>query len=360
MNARDEWLRRQLLPPKRGASIVDVIRRAGWIVTAGGTGPYLSLRARIPKFHRRDLDAAAFKAFDVLELPSVRDTTMLVPREDAAIALAAGRRAFAERLKKLKIAKKDLGAIADRIMKILDGGAVRTTDAFRREIPAKYLKNVGYTSTLPLALRMLQCEGRVMRVPEEYQLDAKTHLYRAGPPDVKIGEVPADLDGALYERFVEWASPTTAEEFAVWAGITKTSARKASGGQPPPAVRTAEGGSPPLFLPFRDNYFALHRGLSNFTDREVTLLDFNNKPAPIAKLESLHHNAIVSDGELVGIWEYDRGEERVVHRTFAKMDVSRVAAETERFIREELGDHRFYALDHTGGRDFRLQFVKTT
>jgi hypothetical protein len=359
VSARDEWLARQLLPPERGVTIADVIRRAGWMHTAGGTGPYLSLRARIPKLPRRAVDIAACKTFDVIEVPAVRDSTMLVPREDVAIALAAGRRSFDDRLKKLKVTRKDLDPLVKRIAKILDGGAVRSVDALRRELPAKYIRNVGYTSTLPLALRLLQCEGTVMRLPEELQLDGKTHFYRAWPSDVEIGAEPDDLDRALFERFAPWASPTTVDEFATWAGITKTAAKKVV--TPRPAMR-GEGGRRPgeglFLLPFRDNYFALHRGLSNYTSANVTLLDFSNKPAPIAKLESLHHNAIVKDGELIGIWEYDRSEERIVHRTFSRADVKAAVAETERFIRDELGDHKFYALDHTGGRAGRLQFAQ--
>jgi hypothetical protein len=358
VSARDEWLARQLLPPERGVTIADVIRRAGWMHSAGGTGAYLSLRARIPKLRRRDVDIAACKSFEILEVPAVRDSTMLVPREDVAIALAAGRRSFDERLKKLKVTRKDLDPLVTRIAKILEGGGVRSVDALRRELPAKHIHNVGYTSTLPLALRLLQCEGTVMRLPEELQLNGKTHFYRAWPSDVEIGAAREDLDRALFERFAEWASPTTVDEFATWAGITKTGAKKVvGGGQPPSAVHGSGEGL--FLLPFRDNYFALHRGVSNYTSANVTLLDFSNKPAPIAKLESLHHNAIVKDGELIGIWEYDKLEERIVHRVFSRADVKAAVADTERFVREELGDHKFYALDHTGGRTLRLQFVKT-
>ena len=49
-----------------------------------------------------------------------------------------------------------------------------------------------------------------------------------------------------------------------------------------------------LLLPFRDNYFQLHRGLTIFA-KDVELLDMSNKRAPIERLASLHHNAIVVD-----------------------------------------------------------------
>src|SRR6266513_294080 len=56
--SRGEWLARQLLPPASALSIHDVVARAGWLHTAGGTGPYLSLLARIPGLKRQQVDEA--------------------------------------------------------------------------------------------------------------------------------------------------------------------------------------------------------------------------------------------------------------------------------------------------------------
>lgn|GEM_PF-6313539 len=100
-----QWFERQLLPPRHGISIADVVDKAGWIPSAGGTGPYLSIRARIPRINRQDVDDAIFERIEILQLPSVRDTAFLVPRADAGIALAAGRRSYAERLRKLSSAE---------------------------------------------------------------------------------------------------------------------------------------------------------------------------------------------------------------------------------------------------------------
>lgn len=344
MSDRDQWLARQLLPPQRGVTIHDVLLRAGWMHSAGGTGPYLAIRARIPGTPRREVDAAAFKRFEILEVPAVRDSVMIVPREDAAVALAAGRRSFGDRLRKLEkscgVTRKELDTLSDRILKIL-GDGVRTPDGLRAELPPKYIrdlgavgKQLGLGTTLPVALRILQSEGAVIRLPEELQLNGKRHSYRLWPDKVRVGDPPADLDRALAERFAAWASPATAEGFAEWAGIGKTAARKVF--QPAGPI-AAHGGRGTFFLPFRDNYFGLH-----------------------VELDSPHHNTIMRDGELAGIWEYDVEEQRVVSKTFARIDVTDVAAETERFIQDELGDHKFYALDHTKGRAERLQSVKTT
>jgi hypothetical protein len=53
-----QWMERQLLPPRDGVSIADVVAKAGWIPSAGGTGPYLAIRARVPSATRQDVDDA--------------------------------------------------------------------------------------------------------------------------------------------------------------------------------------------------------------------------------------------------------------------------------------------------------------
>ena len=338
---RGEWFDRQFLRGK--LTVPDVIRRTGWLHTAGGTGPYLSLRARIPNLTRQHVDDLVYRKLEVLELPCVRESTMLVPPEDAAVALAAGRRAMMTRLKKLAVDAEQVDALADRIIKTLADGT-RSADQLRSEIPPKLItdlgeagKKLGFGSTLPLALRLLQAQGRVIRLGEEMRLDAKRYFYRRWPASVTLSYEPDDLDGELAKRFLSWAAPATAGDFAFFAGIGKTAAKKAlSGGQAIVAVRSTARGV--MLLPFRDNYFELHR-------------DWDE----IAR----HHNTIVADGELRGIWEYDPGAEKILWRTFQKTrGVEAAVAETETFIREELGDHKFYAFDQGRTRDARLTLIR--
>src|SRR4051794_5292100 len=109
----EEWLARQLLPPRRGVSVADVVRDAGWIHTAGGTGVHLSLRARTKQLLR--------DASDVFEVPAVRDSMMLVHVDDVSLALAAGRRAFADRFKKLDVDAHEIDRTAERIAAFIGG-----------------------------------------------------------------------------------------------------------------------------------------------------------------------------------------------------------------------------------------------
>jgi hypothetical protein len=191
-----QWFERQLLPPRHGISIADVVAKAGWIPSAGGTGPYLSIRARIPGINRQHVDDVVFERMEILELPSVRDTAFLVARSDAAIALAAGRRSYAERLRKLPVDASELASLGKQILKTLDDNT-RTTDQLRRELLPNSIrdlgdagKRLGITSTLTATLKLLQGEGKLLRTNAERRLDGRTHLYRRWPAEIDTTRRP--------------------------------------------------------------------------------------------------------------------------------------------------------------------------
>jgi hypothetical protein len=360
------WMERQLLPPRFGVSVADVVDRAGWIPSAGGTGPYLAIRARLPSIARQDIDDAVFGRMDVLELPAVRDTSFLVPRADAGLALAAGRRAFDDRLRKLPVDRKVIESLGAKILGTI-GNDVRTSDQLRRVLPSGAIddlgeagKRLGFPSTLPAALKLLQAEGRILRATEERRLDGKLHLYRRWPKEIDATP-PADLDQALAARFLAWAAPTTVDDFAWWAGIGKRAAKEAMGPTRvedvalPPRRRTEDV----LLLPFRDNLFGLHRGLEPFIDDDdAEVMDTGGRAANAKEAEMLHHNAIVAGEVLRGIWEYDGA--RIVMKIFGKAPygLDAAVARMEAFIREQLGDHKYYAFDTGATRAKRVEFVR--
>lgn len=340
-----EHLSRQLLPPRAGVGVVDVVRDAGWLHTAGGTAPYVALFARVPNLHRQQVDDAVYRRFELIEVPCVRDSMMLVPRDDLGIALAAGRRSYDARLKMIGKAtgatRDEIARLAERIEKTL-GDGIRSADALHKEVPPRLIRDfgeagrkLGVTSTLPLALKLLQVEGRIVRVGENHRIDAKLWFYRRAPSDAP--PPPDDLDAALAARFLRWAAPAATEEFAWWAGIGKRAAQAAldrASVDPPPPVAPE---SAPILLPFRDNLFVLRHD------------------------EAMHHNAIVLRGERRGVWEWDVEREEIAWRLFdgkRAAGVERECARVATFIRQELGDHRIYALDHARSRAERLAFVR--
>jgi hypothetical protein len=361
-----QWFERQLLPPRRDISITDVVANAGWIPSAGGTGPYLAIRARIPNVTRQDVDDAVFERMEVLELPSVRDTAFVVPREDAGLALAAGRRSYADRLRKLTIDDEELSSLGKQILKTL-GDDTRTTDQLRRDLPSNSIrdlgdagKRLGITSTLTATLKLLQAEGKLLRTNTERRLDGRTHLYRRWPAEIDTTP-PPDLDGALAARFLAWSAPAEVDDFAWWSGLGKRAAKEAMGSQriddvPIPPRRPDDAIT---LLPFRDNLFGLHRGLAPFIDDDdAEVMDTSGRAIRAKDAEMLHHNAILANGMLRGIWEYDGS--RIVTKLFGKAPrgLDAAVAEMETFIREQLGDHKYYAFDSGATRARRVDFTR--
>jgi hypothetical protein len=361
-----QWFERQLLPPRHATSIADVVTHAGWIPSAGGTGPYLAIRARIPDATRQDVDDAVFERMEIMELPSVRDTAFLVPCADAGIALAAGRRSYAERLRKLPLDASELASLGNQILKAL-GGDARTTDQLRRDLPTNSIrdlgdagKRLGITSTLTAALKLLQVEGKVLRSNVERRLDGRTHIYQRWPRDIDTTP-PPDLDRALAARFLAWSAPSDVEDFAWWSGMGKRAAKAAMA-----SLRIDDVSIPPrrsddavILLPFRDNLFGLHRGLAPFVDDDdAEVMDTSGRAIAAKDAEMLHHNAILAGGMLRGIWEYDGS--RIVTKLFGNppRGLATAIAEMETFIREQLGDHKYYAFDSAATRAKRVGFVR--
>jgi hypothetical protein len=359
-------MERQLLPPRAGVTVADVVDRGGWIPSAGGTGPYLAIRARIPSTSRQDVDDAVFGRMELLELPGVRDTAFLVPRDDAGLALAAGRRTYDERLRKLPVDRRVTESLGAKILKVI-GDGVFTTDQLRRALPPNSIedlgeagKRLGITSTLTVALKLLHAEGRVLRTNAEQRLDGKTHLYRRWPKEIDTTP-PPDLDRTLATRFLSWSAPATTDDFAWWAGIGKRAAKEAVG-----PLRVDDIDLPPrrrddgiVLLPFRDNLFGLHRALQPFVeDEDAEVMVTSGKAVSASQTEMLHHNAIVASGILRGIWEYDG--EQIVTKLFGKAPrgLGDAIAEMETFIREQLGDHKYYAFDSGATRMKRVDFLR--
>lgn len=369
-------MQRQKLPGK-ATSVVDALRSGGWVHTAGGTGAYVAMHARLARFKRIDLDRIVFRSYDVLELPAVRDSTMLVPRDSASIALAAARRAFDKRLamfvRACSVTRREIERLAERILTAI-GDRSLSADALRAEIPESMIRDLGergrklgHTTTVPLALRLLQVWGRVLRVPEDQRINAKGYLYCRWPESVQLVDrrwSEEDLDNELARRFVDWAWPATAADFAWWADIPKRRSAAAFGGSH--ADQAASDGRGIALIPFRDNYLYLRRGLLSFVDvpSGLTLLDWNGKPVPVERLESLHTNAIIVDGELRGIWEWDPDAGEIAWRLFrrekpaVRSAVEEKVGALEAFIRDEIGDHRFYPFDTAKTRAPRIAFAR--
>ena len=397
--ARTYWAMRQGLSTPFKGGIADVLRAAGWIYSAGSTLPYLAFRARLPGIDRVTIDRAIFDAESVLEVPTVRGCAMLVPAEDVSLALPGGRQFFTKYLEKIRkacnVTDREVRDLSTAIAALLKSSPM-SKETLHERLPANLVRSFGSSgrsfgerSTLTYALRHLQSQAIVQRTASDHRLDSDLHTYRLLKPDLVKQLSQEEVENGLARRFFGWAAPATLKEFAWWAGISQKDARSIvrrigltsisvegfAGEAWIPAeqvdsLRSARSGKNDTaftLLPCRDNYLYFRRTLGAFldaADRSAVVLDWMGNPASLGELNSLHHNAIVSSGRLVGYWEYDPEAGEIVWRTFshtgshAQREIKEKVAEMNKFIRSQLGDVAFYPFDRGKNRRQRIDSLK--
>src|SRR5882724_651986 len=125
MNA---WrMRRQSLDKPFGSkNILELIKSTGWIYSPGCSTPYLSLWARMSPFKAEDLNRLVFDDHKLLQLETLRGCTMLVPRDQANIALRIRTRTFTELSKQARqqmpITDAEMEKLKAAILKSLHSG----------------------------------------------------------------------------------------------------------------------------------------------------------------------------------------------------------------------------------------------
>src|SRR5262249_53121959 len=152
-----------------------------------GVDAYLAVRARAPKMTRADLEALV-EASRVQVIPAVRGCIYLVPRAHVALALRFAEDMVKKRnereLEKVGVTAKEIAEAGKAIVKAI-GRAAMTADALRKALPAGAVrslgevgKKVGISSTLPVALRELEFQGKIERALEGGRLDTERYAWR--------------------------------------------------------------------------------------------------------------------------------------------------------------------------------------
>ncbi|MFD8783147.1 DNA glycosylase AlkZ-like family protein [Kitasatospora sp. NPDC059599] len=369
------WAHRQWLDrPHPGAPAAEVLAATGWARSVGGAAPYLGLFARAG-LGRAAVDAAVAR-LDVHELPSARGCTYVLPAADFALGLAVGAAAPAG---ELAAAEKHLGVGRDEVEKLclavervlspdepLDPAAIRDAvgDAVRPLGEAG--RKRGLTTTLPLALGLMQSRGRIRRVPVNGRLDQQRYGYVGWDQPVAGDAVD------LARRYFSWAGPATLKHFRWFSGFTAATARRAvAEAGPVPVAPGSEFLLPPelaeefagftaprtphyTLLAGIDGIHLLHRDLPRLLDPADAA-----RPLPAGRAgrsfgsEADPQTHVVLDrGRIVGLWEYDTERAEIVLLPFVPLDdaLREAVARTEAFVREELGDARGFSLDSPRSR----------
>src|ERR1700691_3492919 len=209
-----------------GKSSAEVLLRAGWARSVGGVSPYLTLFSRAG-ITRDQADADAAK-LHIYELPSARGCTYVLPKQDFALGLAAGR-GFDGELKtaaKLGVTEKEIEKLCDTVVAALEKGPLDPDGL--REAAGNAVRNLGpegkkkgLTTTLPVALGKLQESGDIRRVPTNGRFDQQRYQYALWRPNPLRGFKlsPEQVHTELARKYFGWIGPASAADFQAFSGL---------------------------------------------------------------------------------------------------------------------------------------------
>jgi hypothetical protein len=366
---------------------MDLIRSVGWIYSPGCSTPYLSLWSRMSSFKAADVDKLVFEDKKLIQLETLRGCTMLVPRDQASVALRIRTRTFTELSKQARqqmpVSDSDMEKLKTAILDALQS-STKTSEQLMRTVPANLvkdfgadLKRIGLTNSLSLAINLLKEEGRLLKQQGKKRLDSTDYsliltanlLPEADPFSLRIEEASAQL-AAQYFRS---EAPARIKDFAWWAGINVTDAMRGAAEVKPKLVPIPVEGSkdeflisesdfdallgfkPPEaalnFIPYRDTYLKGQREVVNrFVPAEHADKPFSRWKG---KLINDPLATIVYNGRVVGVWEWNEDEEEVDLLLFdssvpksVEKTMHKRAGDLANFIRANLGEVRLTGSDY--------------
>jgi len=382
------WQRQGLDGALRGAAPAAVLERSGWARSVGGVGPYLTLFARAGT-SREAADAAA-AAREIHELPSARGCTYVVPASDFALALTVGQAFGGAEMKtaaKLGVTEEEVEKLCQAVLGALSDGPV-APDGLRAATGGAWRslgeegKKKGLTTTLPVALGLLQARGDIRRVPVNGRLDQQRYAYARWEPNPLAERrwSPGEAYTELARRFFGWVGPATMAELQWFTGLGVRAAKEAvaplglvpvDGGErlllaeEVEAFRTFEAPAEPRYnlVSSLDAISATRRNVETLVAEEDRgrMVPGESGARPLGGLTDLPAHAILDRGRLIGIWEYDADAGEIAWAMFAgKADAAleAVVAETEAYVRGQLGDARSFSLDSPASRRPRIEAIR--
>lgn len=382
------WYRQGFMPDTPFPSPAAVLKQSGWARSVGGCGPYLTLFSRAGV--SREAADQAVAHLEIHELPSARGCTYVVPAEDYSLALhlaqdfGSGDMRVAE---KLGVTRKEVDTLSQSVLASLKKGP-SAPDEIRQAVGGAVRslgpegQKKGLSSTLPLALSELQRSGDIRRISTNGRLDNQRYQYALWRPNPlsKQKLEPEQAAAELAQRFFNWIAPAGLTDFQTFAGISAKATKKAVDSlklEPlaetedlllPTSLRGEyESFKPPKDPCYQlvtnlDSLLLLHRDLSillNPEDLAHPLLAQTSSCGP-GMLTSLPSPAIVDRGRLAGLWEFDSVTQTIAYTMFGKPDalLKKVVAQTEEYVRHQLGDARTFSLDSPKSRIPRIEALR--
>ena len=383
------WSHRQGLDSSlKNKSSGEILHRTGWARSLGGVGPYLTIFAR--NGESRETTDHAVSKLEIHELPSARGCTYVVPREDFALALNASRAFSSTELKtvgKLGVTEREIDKLCDRVANALSSAELEPDEL--RKVLGGAVRNLGeegkkkgVTTTLPVALGLLQSNGVIRRIATNGRFDQQRYRYALWDPNPLSKGKMSDEEIALElaRRFFRWIGPATLNEFRGFSalGAKLCSAAIASLGLVKidsdeerwmfPEDRNAFQS----FVESKESNYVLVSGLDGITHLRRNVLDLLDgadlkKQVFIEKgyrevgaLNDLPSHGIFDRGRLVGLWEFDTESESIVWTSFVKKNraLEQAVKKTQDYVKSQLGDARSFSLDSPKSRAPRIKALR--
>ncbi len=384
------WAERQGLLRQQDRTAQETLEAFGWLRSVGGMAPYLSLfvRSGISK-------AAAEKELaekGIHELPSARGCVHFLPKRDyrLGLSLASCHRSDSDigpATKHFGLTQEELERLCQGVLAALEPGPLdpkalkQKLGELVRTFPPEG-KKYGLTTSLPMALGILQRRGQIRRIPFDGRLDGERYLYAAWP-DGPMEEGPLNEDEALVQLaslYWDWLGAASLRHFKWFSGVSVTKCRKAVESL---GLVTLEGSellikaadteslsqwNPPSepvyrFVSSLDSILMARRDLASIISPKD-----QERPAykeagvlAVGGLSDVSSHMILDRGTIAGFWDYDPAERKIIAHLWREstQQYREELDRTETFIRDEVGDARSFSLDSPSSRQGRLSFLRS-
>lgn len=377
--------RQYLDRPFGSKNLLELVRSVGWIYSPGCSTPYLSFWARLASFNAEELNTLVFDEQKLVQLETLRGCTMLVPRDQAAVALRIRPRTFTELAKQARqqmpVTDPEMEKLKASLLHALQDGSKTSEQLHKSVAPSLVkdfppeLKRIGFINSLSLALNLLKEEGRIIKIQTQRRLDSAEYSYILLShllPEVDPFEMRShEACTRLAAQYFRAESPARARDFAWWAGINVTDAIKGIEEVKPRLVPIEVEGTKDEYLipesdieefvkfspeeapfnliPYRDTYL---KGQREIVDR---FLRSEHADKPFSRWKGKLINdpiaTIIRDGQVIGVWEWNQENKDIDLILFentpkpAQKEIEKRASQLAGFISKHLGQTRLHGLD---------------
>ncbi|HEY7483375.1 MAG TPA: crosslink repair DNA glycosylase YcaQ family protein [Streptosporangiaceae bacterium] len=380
------WAHKQGLDaPAAAAAPADVLARTGWARSVGGANPYFQLFSRAG-IGRAEADEAV-AGLAIHELPTARGCTYVLPAADYAVGLKVGEHAplaDVATCAKLGVPRAEIDKLAERVVAALEASAGPLDPRQLKDVLGDAVRNLGeagkkkgVSTTLPVALGLLQAAGEIRRVPVNGRIDQQKYSYvRWSPPGPSLDLAAARAE--LARRYWSWTGGASLAHFRWFSALTVKDAAAAVEplglvpldddllALPEDAKAYADFTPPPApsytLVAWLDGLTLLRRDLTSVldpADAERALPAVLSKKR-LGELADLPAQGIFDRGRLAGLWEYDVDEGAIAWAAFGPADdaLRAAVARTEEFTRDQLGDAKGSSQDNPSRRKPRIDAIR--